>query len=71
MIKCKECKGDLIKEKVFHIIDGAYLFKEVPAMVCKRCGEEYLDTRASLELEDLADVARAYEVEVLIMTYKP
>lgn len=69
-MKCKICKGSLIKGKVNHIVDGAFLFKDVPADVCERCGEYYIDKKAASKIEFIAEEAESNEVEVLIMNLK-
>lgn len=69
-VKCSICKGKLRKGRVNHIVDGSFLFKNVVADVCDRCGEYYLDTKAAREIESIVKEAEANEVEVLIMNLK-
>lgn len=69
-MKCSICKGKLRKGKVNHIVDGAFLFKDVVADVCDRCGEYYLDNKNASKIESIVKEAEANEVEVLIMNLK-
>ena len=45
------------------------IVKDVPADVCSTCGEDYLSTDVTLELEKLGNAAVARGAEVEILTY--
>ena len=54
MKRCYFCRGEIIKKKVQHIHtwgDKMILFREIPAEVCKQCGETYFAPEA-LEMMD-------------------
>lgn len=45
MNKCSVCKGNLIEKKITYTqeLEGkVYVVSDVPALVCKICGEQYL-----------------------------
>jgi YgiT-type zinc finger domain-containing protein len=47
-MKCIFCKGEMEKKRVAYTIDrkGYHLFiKEVPAHVCRQCGEKYFEEK--------------------------
>ena len=51
--------------------DGlTFVVKNVPAMVCGTCGEEYLDGAASERVLQMAEEAAASGVKVDIRSYK-
>jgi YgiT-type zinc finger domain-containing protein len=51
--------------------DGlTFVVKEVPALVCANCGEEYLDSATSERVLRMADEAAASGVQVDIRAYK-
>jgi YgiT-type zinc finger domain-containing protein len=72
MEKCLMCKGDLEKGNVNHIVDldnFIIIIKNVPANVCKQCGEYYLEHKVALEIEKIIDNYRENAVEVIIINY--
>ncbi len=69
---CALCKGSLTKGKVNHIVDlgdGIIIIKDVPANICKQCGEYYVDTQTAIKLEDIVEELRRSRAEVLIINY--
>lgn len=71
-MNCGLCKGNLTEGKVNHIVDlgeGIIIIKDVPANVCKQCGEYYVDTQVALILEAIVDEVRKNRAEVLIINY--
>ena len=55
--KCFFCKGKLAQEKVnvdFRWGKDLIVIEGVPAMVCRQCGEKYLDAEVYKEMERLA-----------------
>jgi YgiT-type zinc finger domain-containing protein len=54
--KCFFCKGKLAQEKVtvdFRWGKDLVVIEDVPAMVCRQCGEKYFDARVYKEMEKL------------------
>jgi len=55
--KCFFCKGKVIQEKVnvdFRWGKDLIVIEDVPAMVCRQCGEKYFDAEVYKEMERLA-----------------
>jgi YgiT-type zinc finger domain-containing protein len=71
MENCLMCKGDLEKGNVNHIVDldNFIIIKNVPAKVCKQCGENYLEHKVALEIEKIIDNYRESAAEVIIINY--
>jgi len=71
MEKCLMCKGYLEKGNVNHIVDldDFIIIKNVPANVCKQCGEYYLEQNIALKIEKIIDSYRECAAEVIIINY--
>ncbi len=72
MEQCVMCKGNLDSKLINHIVDrGGHItiIKNVPAKVCKQCGESYLDHSVALKVEQLLDNYSDNKVEVLIINF--
>jgi YgiT-type zinc finger domain-containing protein len=62
----------LINGKVNHIVDlgdGIVIIKNVPANICRQCGEYYVDTQTALKLENIVDRVKKEKAEVLIISF--
>jgi len=62
----------LTEGKVNHIVDfgeGIIIIKNVPANICKQCGEYYLDTKTALKLESIVEEIKKNKAEVFIVNY--
>lgn len=71
-MKCEFCKAELINGKVNHIVDlgdGIVIIKNVPANICRQCGEYYVDTQTALKLENIVDRVKKEKAEVLIISF--
>ena len=71
-MNCGLCKGNLTQGKANHIVDlkeGIIIIKDVPANICKQCGEYYVDTKIAMVLESIVDEVRKNKAEVLIINY--
>ena len=69
---CSVCKGNLEKGNVNHIVDLDNLIiiiKNIPANVCKQCGEYYLEQNVALEIEKIINNYRENAAEVIIINY--
>jgi len=59
MKRCYFCGGEIVEKKIQHIHEWGnkiIIFRELPAEVCKQCGEVYL----SPEVVEKIDVATAH-----------
>jgi YgiT-type zinc finger domain-containing protein len=71
-MNCVLCKANLTKGNVNHIVDlgeGIIIIKNVPANICKQCGEYYLDTNTALKLESIVEDIKKNKAEVFIVNY--
>lgn len=71
-MKCEFCKAELINGKVNHIVDlgdGIIIIKNVPANICRQCGEYYVDTQTALKLENIVDRVKKEKAEMLIISF--
>jgi YgiT-type zinc finger domain-containing protein len=62
----------LINGKVNHIVDlgdGIIIIKNVPANICRQCGEYYVDTQTALKLENIVDRVKKEKAEMLIISF--
>jgi YgiT-type zinc finger domain-containing protein len=71
-MNCALCKSNLSNGKVNHIVDlgeRIIIVKNVPANVCKQCGEYYVDTETALKLESIVEEAKKNKAEIFIVKY--
>ena len=71
-MNCVFCRASLEKGRVNHIVDlgeGIIIIRNVPANICKQCGEYYLDTEIALKLEALVEEIKKNKMEVSIINY--
>jgi YgiT-type zinc finger domain-containing protein len=72
-MKCVMCKhGETEPGKVpvtLHRGDSVIIIKEVPAEVCRQCGEYYVDDATTARLLAMAEEAVKHRAEVEILRY--
>ena len=72
-MKCFYCKGDLEKTTTKFIVDlgeCVVIVKNVPASVCKQCGETSYDDETMERLEAIVDAVKQSMIrEVAIVEY--
>ena len=72
-MKCFFCKGELEKTTTKYIVDlgdCVVIVKNVPAMVCRQCGEKSFDDETMERLEIIvASVKNSLVREVAIVEY--
>ncbi|MBA1334129.1 MAG: hypothetical protein HPY66_1613 [Firmicutes bacterium] len=69
---CIVCKGELIKKEINHIVDiegQIIIIKNVPAEVCKQCGESFFENQVALRLEQIVEEIRSNKAEITIVNY--
>jgi YgiT-type zinc finger domain-containing protein len=55
MMNCPECKGKMVKEHTDVTLfreETPVLFEDVPAWVCKQCGEVWLSAQTAKTLDE-------------------
>ncbi len=72
-MSCFFCKGDLVESTTKFIVDlgsCVVIVKNVPAMVCKQCGEASFDNDVAKQLERIVSaVKNSIMSEVAIVEY--
>ena len=72
-MRCFFCKGDMENTTTKYILDLDHcvvIVKNVPAMVCKQCGEKVFDSDTVERLEEIVDAVKRGPVqEVAIVEY--
>ena len=69
---CVMCKGEMTPGKVNFPVDleeNFILIKEVPALVCKQCGEHFLDDATAKRIEEIVETARSSNVEIEVLRF--
>lgn len=72
-MECIMCKGLTEKKTVNYILDldnTIIIIKDVPANVCKQCGERYFDDVVMENLEKIVNNLRTVSTEMSIVSYK-
>lgn len=72
-MNCFMCKGELEAKKVNYMVDlkdTIIIIKDVPAKVCKQCGEQYFDDETSENIEKIVNNLKELSTEVTIVKYR-
>ena len=72
-MECFMCKGELEKKKVNYVVDlekTIIIIKDVPAKVCKKCGEKFYDDETAKNIEKIVNQLKELTVEVTVVKYK-
>jgi YgiT-type zinc finger domain-containing protein len=71
-MNCVLCKGDLVQGRVNHIVDldgHIIIIKDVPAKVCKQCGEYFFENDIALKVEKIVEEARKNKAKIVVINY--
>jgi YgiT-type zinc finger domain-containing protein len=71
-MNCILCKSNLIKSTVNHIVDldgHIIIIKNVPANVCKQCGEYFIETDVAMKLEKIIEEVMKNKAEIFVVNY--
>jgi YgiT-type zinc finger domain-containing protein len=71
-MNCILCKSNLIKGAVNHIVDldgHIIIIKNVPANVCKQCGEYFIETDVAMKLEKIIEDVMKNKAEIFVVNY--
>jgi len=72
-MKCFMCKGETEQKLVNYLLDvdnRIIIIKEVPANVCKQCGERYFDDDVMGNLEKIIEDVKNVSIEISVVNYK-
>jgi len=64
------CGGEKVPGKTIYSVDlgtGVVVVKNVPAEICRQCGEEWIAPETARRLEEIADKARVEGTEVEVV----
>lgn len=68
--RCPLCAGNRTPGTTTYTVDfgsGVIVVRQVPAMVCRQCGEEWIDAETATRLEELVQRARRGKPQVEIV----
>lgn len=71
-MNCAMCKAGLVKGIVNHIVDlegQIIIVKNVPANLCKQCGESFIEHTIALQLEEIIEQAKRSRAEFVVINY--
>lgn len=71
-MNCFMCKGQMSMGIVNHIVDiegSIIIIKNVPANVCKQCGEAFFDNDTVKKLESIVNQAKQSNAEITVINY--
>lgn len=71
-MNCIMCKSKLTAGVVNHIVDingHIIIIKNVPANVCKQCGEYFVENDIAIKLEQIVEEAEKSKAEVTIINF--
>ncbi|MCI1945632.1 type II toxin-antitoxin system MqsA family antitoxin [Clostridium luticellarii] len=71
-MNCILCKSRLARGKVNHIVDlngHIIIIKDVPANVCKQCGEYFIENDVALKLEKIIEEVVKNKAEIFVVNY--
>jgi YgiT-type zinc finger domain-containing protein len=71
-MNCFYCKGDTEPKLKTHVVTlekCVIIIKNVPAQICKQCGEVYFKDDVMQKLEEIADKLKSIIKEVAIVDY--
>ena len=70
MSRCPMCGGEKVPGRTIYSVDlgtGVVVVKNVPAEICRQCGEEWIAPETARRLEEIADKARVEGTEVEVV----
>jgi YgiT-type zinc finger domain-containing protein len=69
---CPVCGGIKSESATSFTVDykiGIVVIRDVPASVCKQCGEEWISDSVSEKLEQIVNIAKQQKQEILVANY--
>ena len=70
--KCPLCGGAKIKSTTTYSVDietGVVVVRNVPCLMCIRCGEEWIDRKAAEKLESIVNEAKIRGLQTEILSF--
>jgi len=72
-LKCAICGNERKPGKTTYTVDlgfGVLVVRDVPAMICVQCGEEWIDAQTAKNLEIIIKEAHKRKTQFEVLTYK-
>jgi len=73
-MRCSLCRGEMIRSTTTlpYKISGGHIVvvKYVPALVCRQCGESFIEIEIVRKLEHIVDAAEKSDIISGFITYK-
>lgn len=66
---CSFCGGEVKPEKVdldYRYMEKLYIFQNVPAGVCRQCGERYLTAKVAREIERRIQTEKSWDKTIAV-----
>ena len=74
-MKCPVCENTMGKGKTTITLDKGInetiVIKEVPAMICKQCGETFIDIKTTRHVEHLVKTVQKSGLKMGFLVYQP
>ena len=74
-MKCPVCENKMVKGKTTITldkgIDETIVIKEVPGIICKQCGETFIDIKTTRHVEKLVKSAKKSGLKMGFLIYQP
>jgi YgiT-type zinc finger domain-containing protein len=70
--KCPICGGNISEAVTIFSAElgtGVVVVRNVPASICEQCGEEWIDNKTAMHLEDLSTDAKKQKRQVEVLAY--
>lgn len=70
--KCPLCSGDKKAGQTIYSVDlgfGVVVVRNVPAMVCSQCGEEWIDAVTAKKLEKMVGMAKKNKRQIEMVAF--
>ena len=69
-VKKNLCSAKKCKKSDYFEVPAKFPIKEVPANVCKQCGERYFDDDVMENLEKIIEDVKNVSIEISVVNYK-
>ena len=70
--RCPLCGGDKQDGTTIYSVDlgfGVVVVRNVPAMICSQCSEEWIDAVTAKKLEKMVDMARKNKLQIEMVEF--
>ena len=71
-MNCVLCGYNLDKENITHTVDvngHRIIIKDMPANICKQCGEYYIENNATLNINKIIEEEKKNNAKIIVINY--